>query len=376
MNELVRKVLLGAANATLDIAGAALLPGAWPILRGALAPVIDRLTEKLGGDPTASAEAAKRAAEEFERDARLQDLLRSGLLEALDPLVKSGEKVEQDVQRLCVLVMENTQALQGIAHDVGDIRERLDEGMELSDAAEERLVNAVAERVVVMQGTRAFANEELEASDEPAQHPDKWLERQELLHTVNEAQTTAVTELQEGRVSDAMDRLRQSEVLLARALVETPTDPQVRLLSGYVLKTMAQASVEVGDQAAADDYVSRAERIFRLVVADLPADETSVTDLAGAINGLGNIYAARKQYETAIGYYEQATALAPTYAYAWHDLFAAYDALAGQGDVRLDELEHSYDRLRAVAAGWSGLEPDYLEELGERLDGWRAPAGR
>jgi tetratricopeptide (TPR) repeat protein len=374
MSRLFRQVVLGAAVASLEVAGTALLPAAWPILRGALGPVLERLKERVGVDPTASEEAAERAADEFERDARLQDLLRTGLLEGLDPVLKSGEKVEQDVQQLCVLVMENTQALEGIARDVGDIRERLEGGVELSEAAEERLVGAVAERVVVMQRTRDFATRELEAAAEPPARPDTWVGRQELLDDANEAQATAMTDLREGRLSEAMDRLRRSQVLLSRALVEAPADPKARLLNGYVLKTMAQVSEAAGDEAAASDYVSRAEQIFKLVVADLPADERSLTELAEAMNGLGNINAARGHYEAAIEYYGQATDLLPAYANAWHDLFAAYDALARQGDVRLGELEHSYKQLRAVAAGTPGLEPDYLDQLGELLESWERRA--
>jgi tetratricopeptide (TPR) repeat protein len=375
MSRLFRQVLLGAAVASLEVAGTALLPAAWPILRGALGPVLERLKERIGVDPMASQEAAKRAAEEFERDARLQDLLRSGLLDALDPVLKSGAKVEQDVQQLCVLVMENTQALQVIARDIGDIRERLDEGMELSAPAEERLVAAVAERVVVMQQTREFADRELQATAEPPQPPDAWLGRQDLMDAAADAQTAAITELREGRVSEAMERLRRGQIVLAKALVETPADATVRLMNGYLLKTMAQVSEEAGDRAAASEYVSRAQHIFELLVADLPADEESVTELAGAINGLGNLFQARGDYEAAIERYEQATALVPSYAYAWHDLFSAYDALARQGDVRLIELERSYARLRGVAAGTPGLGPDYLDQLGEQLESWKRRAG-
>jgi tetratricopeptide (TPR) repeat protein len=376
MTRLFRQVVLGAAVASLEVAGTALLPVAWPILRGALGPVFDRLKEKVGVDPTESKEAAELAADEFERDARLQELLRSGLLEALDPVLKSGEKVEQDVQKLCVLVMENSQALEAIQHDVGDIRERLEEGVELSEPAEERLVNAVAEKVAVMFGARDFAHEGLQAAAEPPEPPEAWVGRDELIADAMGAQTTAIEELREGKVSEAMDRLRRSQVLLGRALVETPADSQVRLLNGYLLKTLAQVSAEAGDEAAASEYTSRAERIFRLLVADLPADESSVTDLASAINGLGNVYHARAQYDAAITCYEQATDLVPTYAYAWHDMFGAYVALAAQGDIRLDELERSYARLRAVASSAPGLRPEYLDELGERLEWWRTQAGR
>ncbi len=49
MAPLVRKILLRAAESSLDIAGSALLPGAWPILKGALGPVLERLDEFLTG---------------------------------------------------------------------------------------------------------------------------------------------------------------------------------------------------------------------------------------------------------------------------------------------------------------------------------------
>ncbi|MGH2715654.1 MAG: tetratricopeptide repeat protein [Thermoleophilaceae bacterium] len=366
---------MGAATATLDIAGAALLPGAWPILRGALGPVLERLRETLGGeDPTASTEAAERAADEFERDARLQELLRGGLLDALDPIVKSQDRIEHDVQALCVMVMENTKALDRIADDVGDIRERLVQGVELSEPAEGRLANAVAERLVVMQQVGTFAAQELQIGSDRPGKPEPWLERQQLMTRAYEAQLTAIDELRAGQPSSAMERLGRARIVLSRALAETPTDPQVRLLNGYVLKTLAQVSGETGDPAAAADYLTRAERIFKLVVADLPADEHSVTELAGAINGLGNVLHERHQYEQAIECYWQATELAPTYAYAWHDLYAACDALARQGDIRIEELERSYTQLRAVAAGYPKLEPHYLDQLGAQLEAWKRRA--
>jgi hypothetical protein len=105
---LVRKVLLGAAESSLDIAGAALLPGAWPILKGALEPVLERLKERLGGeDVLSSPTRAAAAAKEFEADPHLQEMLRSRLLELLDALVQRQEQVNADVQKLMLIVSGN-----------------------------------------------------------------------------------------------------------------------------------------------------------------------------------------------------------------------------------------------------------------------------
>jgi hypothetical protein len=73
---------LGTAEASLDVAGAALLPGAWPILKGALEPIIGRLKERFEGEEvTATPEWAQKAVAEFEADRHLQKMLRSNLLE-------------------------------------------------------------------------------------------------------------------------------------------------------------------------------------------------------------------------------------------------------------------------------------------------------
>jgi tetratricopeptide (TPR) repeat protein len=368
---LFRKVVVGAGMATLDIAGQMALPGAWPILRGALEPVLGRLSEKLGGDPIRSREAAERAADEFERDARLQDLLRTQLLKPLDELAKGQEKVDADVQALFVMVMENTRALDDLSHDVGDIRERLEHGMDLSPQAEERLVQLVAERVVVMQGVRDFAGRELTAVSADPSPPAAWLERDELVAQVNQSQHTAVEDVAAGRVAEAMDRLRHDRVLVGQALIETPTDSMLRVLNGYLLKTLAQAADGAGDREGAGDYLARAEEIFRLLVADAPADPII---LAGAVNGLGNVHYARREYEKALECHAQATDVLPAYPEAWHDLFGTYDALALDGDLRIEGLERSYARLLEVAAANPAAAPSDLDDLRARLEEWRRSA--
>src|SRR5579885_3481722 len=80
---LVRQILIGGARSGLDVAGTVLVGPAWPVLRGALGPVLDRLTEKLGGaDPVSSVETAEKAAAAFDQDPRLAELLRTNLVDA------------------------------------------------------------------------------------------------------------------------------------------------------------------------------------------------------------------------------------------------------------------------------------------------------
>jgi hypothetical protein len=123
---LVHKILLGAAASLLDIARATLLPGAWPILRGALGPVLERLKERLGGqDVTSSSELAGKAADAFAADEHLQEVLRSALVEQLDKIVQSQQGMNDDVHTLMAIVSGNEALLTEIVGGVGPIEDHL-----------------------------------------------------------------------------------------------------------------------------------------------------------------------------------------------------------------------------------------------------------
>ena len=93
MTPLIRKVLLGAAESSLDVAGAALLPGAWPILKGALHPVLERLKEQLGGDDIlGSKDRAEAAATAFEADPHLQECCVAGCSNGSTPWFKARSR--------------------------------------------------------------------------------------------------------------------------------------------------------------------------------------------------------------------------------------------------------------------------------------------
>jgi tetratricopeptide (TPR) repeat protein len=367
LSVLFRKVVTGAAMASLDVAGSALLPGAWPILRAALSPVFERLSERFSGkDVSSSPELAERAAAEFERDQRLQELLRTGLLEQLDPILKGQEKIDADVQKLCLVVMGNSQALQRIEAGVGDIDTQLKQGVSLNQETLEQLTSIVDSRAAAMYEARDFARRQLSEAQPPS---PGWLRLEEIKDRINTAEVEATALVARGEPDEAMARLRETQLLLARTLDETPTDVTLKILQGYLFKAQAQGTADTSPDAAAR-YLSLAEDAFNLVLSDLPSDQRSLDETASAINGLGNVYAERGDYEKAIELYREATSLEPAYEYAWHDLFAAYDALASQGSLDLAGMRHAYNQLCATADGYPNLDGDYLQQLGERLTHW------
>jgi tetratricopeptide (TPR) repeat protein len=361
---LVREILLGASTASLDIAGAAAVGPAWPVLRGALTPVLDRLRKKLGGaDPVGSQEAAKRAADAFEEDPRLEELLRSNLAEALQPVLAGQQRLDAGLQTLCQLVMENSQALDEINRSVGSIEAQLEAGVTLSDDSVDRLVEATARRTAIMLAVRGFARDEAQSAGPSQASPMAWATRDELVAEINRAEVEAVRQIESGRSAEAMETLGSARGVLAQALAETPSDISLRLLHGYLLKAMAQLNTRTGDEEAAAHYLERAEAIFRLVMRDLPADATTSSQIASALNGFANTLAERGRHAEAVPIYREAVRLEPGYGYAWHDLFASLVALAAGGDLRSDDLDEAWDGLLAAAPGHPGLEPAYLEGL-------------
>ena len=110
--------------------------------------------------------------------------------------------------------------------------------------------------------------------------------------------------------------------------------------------------------------------MFNLVVEDALRDPALADEFASAVNGLGNVYAEQGDYDRAIAEYRIALGVAPTYAYAWHDLFLALDAKASAGQVDLVALRNAYDNLERYAGPYPNLEPAYLEQIRQLLQRW------
>jgi len=226
---LVRQILLRAAESSLDIAGTALLPGAWPILKGALSPVLERLEQRLGGqDVTSSPDLAREAAEMFEADRHLQEILRSALVVKLDDLAKSQHQVNADVRTLMVIASDQETKLGDIADGVAGIKAHLEAGVNLSDEAVEKVITRISQQAESSRGVRAIA---LRATGPVADVLERQLQR---------LQVRADERIREGAADRALDELQEGLPLVALLLNEAPTDLTARLQLGFIYKTYAQ----------------------------------------------------------------------------------------------------------------------------------------
>jgi len=358
ISPLVRKILLGAAESSLDIAGTALLPGAWPILKGALGPVLERLKERLGGqDVTSSLDRARQAADAFEADRHLQEILRSALVEQLDDLVRSQRKVDADVQKLMLIVSGDEKLLREIVGGVARIEEHLEAGVNLSDEAVEKLASAVSRQAETSRGVRAIA---LRAMGPVADLLERQLQR---------LQIRAVELVQEGAADRALDELQEGLQLVAVLLNEAPTDLTARLQLGFIYKTLAQVTAEIGQTDEAAAFIDAADEIFRYVQNGVAGDDKTALDIANAIHGQGNVLHARGQLEAAISRYKDALKVVPGHPYALHDIFAAYYDLARQGKPNLEEMRNALDGLKATGAqGMPGLSAQHIADLERVMD--------
>lgn len=187
-------------------------------------------------------------------------------------------------------------------------------------------------------------------------------------------QVHAVEFIREGKLDRALEELYEGGNLLTSLLDETPADVNLTVSLGYFYKTVAQAFEEGKDREHANYYLDLAERVFQLVKEDIPADTKSVADIAGAVNGLGNIRYMRGDLEKALEDHKFATTLVPTYAYAWHDLFGVYIALAKRGHVDLTAMRHALQKVKEMRAGYPALGADYIAQLEAMLRHWEQSA--
>jgi tetratricopeptide (TPR) repeat protein len=358
LTPIVRKVLLGAADASLDIAGALLLPGAWPIIKGALDPVLDRLKERLGGvDITATRERAEAAAEAFENDPHLQQVFRSNVVEKLDALIAGGEQLNSDVRKLMLITEGNDEVLREVLSGIDRIMRRLDVGVDLSDESVERVAAAIRDEAGTNRSVRELAQREMGPVRQLAERQAQRL------------QIRAVELVQEGSPDRAIDELQEGMMLVAALLNEAPTDVLLLLQLGFLYKTLAQA-YEADDQPDLEQtYIERADDVLRLVKDDASRDQGSALDTANLLTGMGNMDQQRGDLDSAIKKYRMATKIWPEHVYAWHDLFAANYELArtrsGEPDVAL--MRTSLEKVKALQTRQPGFGRQRIAQMEQGL---------
>jgi tetratricopeptide (TPR) repeat protein len=177
------------------------------------------------------------------------------------------------------------------------------------------------------------------------------------------SQIKGVEHLRDGNIAKALELLQQSVTALEPYIKSKPNYSRLVLQIGYILKTQGDALYQGKDNDRAESVLNEALARFYTVVREIPSNQKTVADLAGALNGIANISYIRGDAEGAITWGEIATTLEPSYAYAWHDLLGALIVLAQRGDVRLEKMRGALERLRATGMGLPGLAPAYLDSL-------------
>jgi len=320
--------------------------------QGALQPVLERLTERLGGvDITGTPEVAEQAAGLFEDDRYLQGMFQSNLVEKLDELVASGKTLNSDVQKLMLITAGSEDMLREVLGGIDRIEDRLDKGVTLNDETMSKLADTIMERAATDRSFRQLTLREIGPVG-------NLVERQ-----VGRLQLRAVELVQEGAPERAVDELQEGLLLIAALLHEAPTDVQLRLQLGFLYKTAAQASEVAGDDNLAETYADRADHVFHLITEDLHRDYSSALETANLLVGLGNMDQQKGALDSALRKYEMATEIYPGHLYGWHDIFSVNSALAEKGRADVSQMRVSLDKVKELGRGQPGLGNAHIAQL-------------
>jgi tetratricopeptide (TPR) repeat protein len=296
----------------------------------------------------------------------LQAVLETNLQQIITPLRDAQYELNDGQKRLLAIADENQAAIRELADTLKlNIEQLRVHGVAIAATSQDKFADVVAGRVLAQLQGRL--REEDEAREKVAQ---KFREH------VSRTQTRSVELIQEKKFDRATDELRAGLELLQSLMEQSPGEIHLLVQLGYFFKTMAQHFIRSGLMEQGEAYNDQAQRIFHQVAHGIPHNGKSVRDYVDALNGAGNILYARQQYKAAISYYTLATMIDPLYCYAWHDMFAAYYALAYQGEVSLPAMRNALDMTRRTGAGQPGLSEQHLAELAALLGQLERAAGR
>jgi tetratricopeptide (TPR) repeat protein len=239
----------------------------------------------------------------------------------------------------------------------------------VENVATQDLGSALIERIDRLHLTRS--NVEALPSDNPVKSVVEEAvdageyDRAERFLAVALEQIHAIEFIDGGKPDLAIAALNRALQQLGGACTEGSIDD--RIVLGYVYKTLEQAWSAKGDPEQAKKYLAKAEEVFQALAHQTIPEGGSVVRFAEVMNGLGNLRAAQGRYQDAIGNYQVATSLLPSYAYAWHDMFLSYYQLAAQGDVRLAAMRRALDMTKQTGVGWPHLGPEKFAQLDQLI---------
>lgn len=371
--EVLKGMAFGAGTASLKVIGSLAFPGAWPIIEGALDPVIDRLKARLGVDDPLDEKNAQAAWSQMLTDDTLVALFEDKLELAVAPLRASNEQLEEGQRRLLQLLDGNADILMVIQEDLDRMRTS---GVMVAKPSVEAIRTAVGEEFA--QHIRALEQrlDQLAVGRKDAEAERNQKIRSRFRDQLARTQARAVELLNAREFDRAADELRSGIESLELLIEESPDNVDLRVNLAYYYKTIAVTFAGIDrdkipmsiDQAkVVEEFNERAMNIFYFVAYGLPLDRKTARDQAHAINGMGNIHYARGQYRFAIENYELATRIDPYYCYAWHDLFAAHHSLALRGYVNFPAMRSALDKTWETGQGQPGLGAKRLEQLEQML---------
>ncbi len=186
--------------------------------------------------------------------------------------------------------------------------------------------------------------------------------RDRFLHLLHDLQMDALRLIGSGQVEKALDGLYSGMGILMAELQKTPADLRLSTHLAYFYKDLGVGLRQVNQAATAAHYLRLGGSLLRRL---LPR-AVSLSDRASILNGLGNALFYQGSLDAAIERYRQAVAIAPDYAYAWHDLYLAYLEQARLGTVDRRAMRTALDKLKQSAPGSRGLDSTYIRRL-ERL---------
>jgi tetratricopeptide (TPR) repeat protein len=188
-------------------------------------------------------------------------------------------------------------------------------------------------------------------------------------YTVHQTLVRGVELIREKKVHRAMDELNEGLRVAEILLNDAPSDVRLIVQLGYLYRAIAQAFTAAESNEQADKFLERTLKMFELV-KEIPAEQKTAQDIANSINGVGNVYYARGNLEKAIENYGLATTMFPDYAYAWHDMFGAYNALGRTGKIDIEAMREALQKVKDTGQGLPGLSAGYVAQLEGFLKYW------
>ena len=372
--EILKSMAFGAGTAGLKVVGSLAFPGAWPIIEEALEPVIDLLKTRLGVDDPLDEKSAHAAWSQLLTDGTLIKVFDDQLQRAVASLRASHDQLEEGQRRLLqILDGNNADVLKVIQEDLDRMRTA---GVTVAKPSVEAIRTAVGEEFAErIRGLEQRLDQFVVARKNPEAERDQLIRRR-FRDQLARTQARAVELLNQREFDRAADELRSGLESLQLLIEGAPDNVDLRVNLAYYFKTIAATFAGIDkdgvpasiDQAKiAEEFNEQAMTIFYFVAYGLSLEKKTVRDQAHAVNGVGNIHYARGQHRLAIENYDLATRLDPHYCYAWHDLFAAYYALADQGNVNFPAMRHSLDRTWETGQGQPGLGAKRLEQLEQMI---------